>query len=503
MVRSASSTPPRWAAARHPFVYEIDAWPWLSELSSRTGRPVDLATVPPAEWDAMAELGFDAVWLMGVWTRSPVGVSVALANRELVDSFRATLPDWEPADVIGSAYCIRAYDVAPELGGRDGLAVARSALAARGLALLLDVVPNHVALDHEWTSTHPEFFVAGSAVDIAEDPASFVEVDGRILANGRDPYFPAWRDVLQLNAFDPGLRAAMIDTLRDVADQCDGVRCDMAMLVVNDVFARTWGERVGDPPDAEYWPAAIDAVHRTHPGFTFLAEAYWDMEAQLQEQGFDFCYDKRLYDRLVDGDVVGVREHLGADPAFQNRLVRFVENHDEPRAAVVFDPAREKAVTVATLTQTGARLVYRGQLDGAKVRVPVFLRRGPREDVDADLAAFHRSLLDALSDSTFRTGEWHPCETSGWPGDDSYAHLVAWCWDGDPRWLVVVNLGPTTARATTRMPLADIAGRTHRLTDPTTGLGVVRSGGDLAGGMFVELGPWQWHLFRLEEMPAG
>ena len=117
------------------------------------------------------------------------------------------------------------------------------------------------------------------------DPASFVEVGGRVLANGRDPYFPAWPDVVQLNAFDPALRSAAVETVRSIADQCDGVRCDMAMLVMNDVFARTWGARVGPAPGAEYWPTVITAVRETHPGFVFLAEAYWDLEWSLHAAG--------------------------------------------------------------------------------------------------------------------------------------------------------------------------------------------------------------------------
>jgi hypothetical protein len=94
-------------------------------------------------------------------------------------------------------------------------------------------------------------FVSGTKADLEKDPTSFVEIDGRVLANGRDPYFPAWPDVVQLNAFAPVLRAEVIDTLNDIAEQCDGVRCDMAMLVMNDVFVRTWSDRVGPPPGTD------------------------------------------------------------------------------------------------------------------------------------------------------------------------------------------------------------------------------------------------------------
>lgn len=446
---SAASTPFRWTQAEHPFIYEINTWPWLADLGAAADSPVDLSTVPDEQWDAIADLGFDAVWLMGVWERSPAGVAVALSNADLRASFTAALPDWQAEDVVGSPYCVRSYGVDPRLGGAAGLAIARAALADRGLALILDFVPNHVAPDHGWTSTHPEYFVHGTQDDRRTDPNSFLEIDGTVLANGRDPYFPAWPDVVQLNAFSPALRRAMTSTLRGIADQCDGVRGDMAMLVMNDVFATTWGDRVGAPPTEDYWPELIGAVRDTHPDFTFIAEAYWDLESALQQQGFDFCYDKRLYDRLVDGDDAGLRRHLNAEGDFQNKLLRFLENHDEPRAAAVFDGLRRQAVTVAALTQAGARLVHHGQLEGRRVQLPVFLGRSPREGDDAESAAFHRALLTTLHDNSFRTGTWSLCDTDT---DTDTSGLVSWCWDGAQRWLIVVNLSGTPASGRVRPP---------------------------------------------------
>lgn len=493
-----SAVPRRWAHSRHPFIYEVNTWPWLTELSERAGTPVTLATVPDEDWDAIADMGFDAVWLMGVWQRSPAGVTVALANRDLVAAFTAALPDWGPDDVVGSPYCIRDYEVDARLGGRVGLAAARSALAARGVGLLLDFVPNHVAPDHGWTSSHPEYFVHGTSAELRAEPASFMDVGGAVLANGRDPYSPAWPDVVQLDAFSTALREEMVNTLRDIASQCDGVRCDMAMLVMNDVFSSTWGDRVGDPPSEEYWPALIEAIHETSPDFTFIAEAYWDREADLQQQGFKFCYDKGLYDHLVADDVTAVHRNLTADAEFQSGLVRFVENHDEPRAASLFDSSREKAVTVAALTQTGARLVHHGQPRGRRVHLPVFLGRAPREPDDPELPSFFGKLLSALRANVFHDGAWSLCGVSGWPDDDSFEHLVAWCWDGDHRWLIVVNLSAAGVSGRVRVPWADTAGRTYQLSDPTTGLSVTRSGDDLRDGLHVALGAWEWHLFRVE-----
>src|SRR5277367_6388527 len=310
---------------RYPTVYEINTWAWLSDLSRKYGKTLDLSSVPSQEWDAIAAYGFDAVWLMGVWERSPAGIAIANRNEGLLEDFRRALPDFSPADNVGSPYSIRRYIVDPHLGGPEGLAVARAELSKRGMKLLLDFVPNHLAPDHPWVSEHPEYFICGNSEDFGNDPSSYIEVGGKFCACGRDPFFPAWPDVLQLNAFEPGLRQAVLETVSSIAQQCDGVRCDMAMLMLNAIFERTWGTRVGPPPATEYWVDLISAIKSSHPGFLFIAEAYWDLEWELQQQGFDFCYDKKLYDRLEHSNAESIRLHLSADPAYQNKLLLFIE----------------------------------------------------------------------------------------------------------------------------------------------------------------------------------
>src|SRR5512145_753945 len=211
---------------KRPLIFEINTWVWLQELSQAQGRPVTLADVPAEQWDALAALCPDAVWFMGVWERSPAGIRVANQNAGLLADFQRALPDFTAADNVGSPYCVRRYGVDERLGGRAGLAAARQQLAERGMRLILDYVPNHVAPDHRWAVEHPEYFIQGSADDLAREPAAFLKIKDHIIACGKDPYFPAWPDVLQLNAFQPGLRQAAIETVADIASQCDGMRCD-------------------------------------------------------------------------------------------------------------------------------------------------------------------------------------------------------------------------------------------------------------------------------------
>ena len=202
---------------------------------------------------------------------------------------------------------------------------------------MLDFVPNHTGLDHPWVETHPDYYITGTELDLARAPQNYTWVKrkagGLLLAYGRDPYFPGWPDALQLNYGNPAMQEAMIGELQKIAGQCDGVRCDMAMLVLPDVFERTWGQRA-----PLFWPNATRRVREHVPGFRFMAEVYWDLEWTLQQQGFDYAYDKRLYDRLREGHARPVREHFHAGLDYQDKLARFLENHDEPRAAATFAP---------------------------------------------------------------------------------------------------------------------------------------------------------------------
>ena len=487
---------------KRPTIYEINTWVWLLGLSRKHRRPVTLATVPDEEWDALATYGFDAVWFMGVWERSPAGIAVSMRNAGLLADFRRALPDFVAADNAGSPYCVRGYVVDEHLGGPAGLAAARRMLSERGLRLILDFVPNHVAPDHPWVTEHPECLVQGDAGDADRDPASFLRVAGRVFACGRDPFFPAWPDVLQLNAFHPQLRRVAIDTMSAIARQCDGIRCDMAMLMLNDIFGRTWGARAGARPADEYWPTLIRATRATAPEFKFIAEAYWGLEWELQQQGFDFCYDKTLYDRMEHEDAERIRLHLLADLGYQQKMVRFIENHDEPRAATAFAPGKARAAAVAILTLPGARLLHEGQFEGRKIRLPVFLGRRPDEPIDRGLQTFYTRLLEATHRDVFRNGAWSRCEKHGWPDNNSQLNLLTWCWaKGDERYLVAINFSDAPAQARVQVPLDDLRGRAWRLRDALSEDVYDRDGNEMRDeGLYVELAAWKSHVFQLSAL---
>ncbi len=235
------------AALRYPSLYQINTRVWLTELSRTLGRAATLDDVPDAALDRLAAQGFDWVWFLSVWQTGPAAQAISRANPEWRREFVETLPDLTDDDIAGSGFAIQNYTVHRDLGGDAALARLRQRLHTRGLKLMLDFVPNHMAPDHPWIDEHPDYFIHGSESDLARSPRNYCRVPTKngplLLAYGRDPYFDGWPDTLQLNYGNPELQQAMIGELVRIAGQCDGVRCDMAMLVLPDVFESTWGIR--------------------------------------------------------------------------------------------------------------------------------------------------------------------------------------------------------------------------------------------------------------------
>jgi glycosidase len=344
---------------RYPVLYQINTRIWLNELSHTLGKRAILDDASDAFLDEIAQLGFDWLWLMGAWQTGPPARAVSRSNAAWRAEFLKVLPDLDDNDIVGSPYAIRRYTVHEDFGGDAALAGLRARLQQRGIRLMLDFVPNHTAPDHDWVSAHPEYYVSGSEADLEREPHNYARaatrLGPRVLAYGRDPYFAGWPDTFQLNYRAQACRDAMASQLLSVSGRCDGVRCDMAMLLLPDVIERTWGVRAQPADgsravDGPFWPEAIVAVRARHASFIFMAEVYWDREWDLQQQGFDYTYDKRLYDRLAARQVAEVRGHLDADPEFQRKSVRFLENHDEPRASAMWpSTTTPKSVPDSTL----------------------------------------------------------------------------------------------------------------------------------------------------------
>jgi len=464
---------------RYPSLYELNIRVRLTELSAALGRTATLDDVPDDDLDRLAADGLDWIWLLSVWRTGEASRAVSRSDPALRRVFEETLPDLREDDIAGSGFAIAAYAVDPSIGGDAALARLRERLRIRGLRLMLDFVPNHTALDHAWTTTHPEYYVR----------------DNGSIACGKDPFFPPWTDTRQLDYSNPATIEAMTGELLKIAAQCDGVRCDMAMLVLPDVFERTWG-RTARP----FWPEAIRRVRDRESGFCFMAEVYWDLEWTMQQLGFDYTYDKRLYDRLRAGQATPVRDHLRAGLDYQDRLARFLENHDEPRAAAVFDRAMRESAAVVTYLTPGLRFFHDGQFEGRRVRLSPHLVRRPFEPVDRETERFYERLLAVLRQPVLRGGEWRLLESvPAWDGNWTSDCVLAWLWSaGDERRLVAVNYADHQSQCFVRGPFRAETTGVIRFADLMGPAVYDRDAADLdTRGLYLDLAPWRYHVFAL------
>jgi hypothetical protein len=484
---------------QYPSLYQINTRVWLTELARGLGRPATLDDIPDSELDRIAKSGFDWVWLLSVWQTGQKSQRISQSNPEWRREFQETLADLREEDIPGSGFAITEYSVHDGLGGNAALGRLRQRFRQRGMRMMLDFVPNHTGLDHPWVEEHPDYYIRGTELDLTRAPKNYTWVTRQrgdlLLAYGRDPFFPGWPDTLQLNYGNAATQTAMIGELAKIAGQCDGVRCDMAMLVLPEVFERTWGI-----PAGLFWPEAIRAARERAPGFCFMAEVYWDLEWTMQQQGFDYTYDKRLYDRLREGCARPVREHLHAGLNYQTKLTRFLENHDEPRAAATFPVGMHEAAAVVTYLAPGLRFFHQGQFEGRLKRISPHLNRAPEEAVNDRLNQFYERLLEVLKRPAVRRGEWRLLECNpAWDGNGSSDAFIAYSWQdsSDARLVVAVNYAPHPSQCYVRLPFPDLGQGRWRLRDLLGDTEYERDGNDLQSrGLYLDVPPWQCHIFQ-------
>lgn len=377
-------------------LYEINGPVYLDKLSRKYQRTITLATIPDEELDHIVSYGCDSLWVMGAWERSPLGIQMGLAEKGLMDEIRQALPDFQEADLIGSAYSISDYQVSEALGGEAAMITLRDRLHARSMKLILDFVPNHTAFDHAWISSHPEYYIHGTFMDTLRHRKWYRDCDGVRIAKGRDPQFDPWSDVAQVDVFSAGYRQASIETLNYITSLCDGVRCDMAMLVTNAIFAKTWNKHAKEIPVTEYWNDVITATRSHAENFIFIAESYWDTQPMLIEQGFDYCYDKDLYDHLLTHDLESANRRTAQFASIAEHLLHFLENHDEKRAATAFDTHAHFDALQYIKSLPGPRLWHDGEFEGYHTKLPVHIGRGPIEPTDPVIEQMYQSELQDI-----------------------------------------------------------------------------------------------------------
>lgn len=493
-------------STHHPSIYEINGRLWCNELSRELGRAITLAEIPESFFEEISRLGFDFVWLMGAFTTGEEGRRISLQIPALRRAYSHALPGWTDEDVIGSPYAVKEYRVSPALGGVEALLSFRERLRQIGVGLLLDFVPNHTARDNPWVHENPEMYIQALPEEEGDEERFFVaqtKLGPKWLAYGRDPYFPSWTDTAQLNYRHRKTRQTMVGVLRSLAEICDGVRCDMAMLVLSDIIERTWNHRASVDPSqeakGEFWAEAIDVVKQKHKNFLFIAEAYWDLEWRLMSLGFDYVYDKTLIDRLKGSDAGLIRGHLSADPEYQERLVRFLENHDEPHASALFSVEKHRAAALLALAAPGMRFFHEGQLDGRSVHIPVQLGRRPEEPKRSEVRSFYERLLVALRSEVLRKGRPRLLSANPvWHDNQSNQRLIVSRYDAGSHGqaVIAVNFGATQAQCRVPLQLRGVEGRTVELTDALSEERFIRDGDELIQrGLYLDMAPWQAAIY--------
>ena len=488
---------------KNPSLYEINTRVWIKRFNNSNSES-SLNDVPESYWDNIAAKGFDYIWLMGIWKTCDSVIDKYCFEPGLVRNYRGALKDWTREDIIGSPYAIDKYEVNPNLGSEEEVIKLRSKLNERGVKLILDFVPNHFSADSSLIVTDPDIFLSADIEYFMGDQHTFYQpIPGQdeVFAHGRDPFFPAWQDTIQVNYCSPYARGFMINTLMKLTEICDGVRCDMAMLALNNVFKNTWGgvlSKLGyNTPEEEYWKTALDTLKNNKPDFLFLAEAYWDLEWKLQQLGFDYTYDKKLTDRLKIGYIPDIKDHLLAEEDYQKRSIRFLENHDEERGVSAFGKARVKPAAVICGTLPGMHFYYDGQLEGKRIKLPVQLGREPEEPPINCILEFYDKLMSIIHDDVFKKGEWSLINLlTAWEGNESHNNILSWLWMyKNEKRLVTVNYSPKVASARIKLDMEGYP-ENFELVDILNNQAYIRSAEEVHHtGLYIELKAYQSYIF--------
>jgi hypothetical protein len=487
---------------KYPRLLELNARIWIK----RFGKGSTLSSVSDEQIKNWKDKGIDLIWLMGVWATNKDIIAEYCFEPELINSYNSALKDWQTDDVIGSPYSIDRYEINPAIGTKEELIAFKARLNESGIKLILDYVSNHFSAKSSLIWSNKEVFLFADEYIFKNDPYTFYPSPANcneFLAHGRDPLFPPWKDTAQVNFYNPEARKFLISILNNLTDVCDGVRCDMAMLPLNNVFFNTWVGVIKkhgyERPEKEFWEEAITEVKKNKSDFIFIAETYWDLEWQLQKLGFDFTYDKRLTDRLISGDIKSIKDHLTAEMSYQDKSVRFLENHDEDRAIVKLGRERSMAAAVVISTIPGIALYFDGQCDGRKIKLPLQLGREPEEKQDEKIKEFYKNLFNITKEDIFKTGDWkllEPVRVSS--NDQSYENLLAWEFRKENQLrIIVVNYNNVTSRCRLKFNIISKSNEII-LNDLLNKTAYKRSVTEIAEkGLFVELKSFNCHIFEI------
>jgi glycosidase len=484
-------------------IYEINTRVWLKRFASESPNP-SLKDVPNEYWNKLRDLGFNYVWLMGIWKTNESVIKEYCFEQNLVAEYQKALKDFKDEDVIGSPYSIDSYTVNPAIASKEELIELKEYLNSIGIKLILDFVSNHFSVHSSILETKPDLFLSAGEDFFHRDSHTYFKSafhPEKYFAHGRDPFFPAWEDTVQLNFFNPDTRRFLINTIKNLTELCNGIRCDMAMLSLSNVFDNTWSGILNygkfQKPSIEFWKECISEIKEHKEDFLFIGEAYWDLEWELQRLGFDFTYDKKLLDRLKVGQISEIKGHLRADDDYQRKSIRFIENHDEERSIASLGREKAKAAAVIMSTIKGMKLYYDGQFEGKRVKLPLQLGREPNEGFNDCMNQIYYTLLRITNNEIFKFGSWKLLDTKpAWEGSKTNNNFLVWLITYNSRnRLVVVNYSREVSQCRIDIDVSGYPAK-FKLKDLLNSKTFYRKTEEVSSqGLFIELGPYKSHIF--------
>lgn len=363
-----------------------------------------VSKIPLSFWHNLKSQGFGMIWMLGVWQICDFSSQYAKQNPNLFDLANNADLTLVHKEFVGSCFAIEDYDFDPKIGSNQDFLKLKQDLNSLGFKLILDFIPNHFGRSTKLLQTNPEIFLTalenrfGQTFEVQQENESKQSKNSTFVYYGKDPHFEPWIDTVQLDYTKLATRKFMQSRLQSIANVCDGIRCDMAMLILPKVFNQTWKLAIENQDfDQDFWQESIASIKAKDPNFIFLAEVYWDLESQIYELGFDYVYNKDFLDSLLTSNGQWLEQSLKIPNSIFN-----LENHDEPRSTKLF-LNREKLSAIAILVfSPGLQLYQNGQIEGNSTRLPIQLCAKQIFPTDFGLQTFYFGLFNLVSGDLFR-----------------------------------------------------------------------------------------------------
>ncbi len=420
---------------------------WLYQLSEKYNKPIKhLDQIPIEEFESLRSFGINGLWLIGIWERSPASKII----KEL----------YGKKDAIASAYSIYNYRITNNLGGEDAYLKLKSKANDAGLKLGCDMVPNHTGIDSPWVVGHPDWFIQAKSnpspdfkyncPNLSSDQRAEIRIeegyytqtgaaevfqfrynsseDNLYIYHGNDGTSMPWNDTAQLNYLNQETRAAVRETILEVAGKFDIIRLDAAMTLTKQHYKRLWFPYVGgskyiptrgnynmdnldfnEQMPREFWIEVLEDIQEKEPDTLLIAEAFWLMEGFfIQHLGMDRVYNSAFMNLLRDEENEKfkkcIKDMIAIDPFFLERLVNYQSTPDEEPAINQFGN-KEKYFSICTLlaTMPGLPMFGHGQFEGYKERYGMdFLQPYFNETPDEKLIMRHKELIQPLLENRFK-----------------------------------------------------------------------------------------------------